>query len=148
MYIQDLFLSCLRRSFQCSTVRGGAGFGEDLGVSTTEVVGVEGGGVVEILLVDTAEGKRQGGGGGGLGDEARRRILAQGFGNRGLADYDDGSGFEAENAKELVTGEEGFAEAGLVEIDTAIELATTGIEEGVNLSPLIALPPPIAMRLR
>jgi len=63
----------------------GDGFGEDLGVGATEVVGVDGCGVVEGALADAGESERQSGGGGGLGDELRGER-GDGLGDGGLAD--------------------------------------------------------------
>ena len=55
----------------------GYGFGEDFGVGAAEVVGIEGGGVVEVLVLDAKESERESVGGSGLGEESQGRIPAQ-----------------------------------------------------------------------
>jgi hypothetical protein len=39
-------------------VCGSGGLGEDLGIGAAKVVGVEGGRIVEVVLLDAAEGER------------------------------------------------------------------------------------------
>lgn len=131
---------CLYLSLPClrGDTRGGR-FGEDLGVGATEIVGVERGDVVELLLLDAADGERESVGGGGLVKEAQGRIPGQGFGDGGLAGHDDGSRFKAKRAQEPIASEKGFAETETVPIDAQVELAATGIQEGVDRPPLIAM---------
>ena len=116
---------------RCGAGFRGAWFREDLGVSAAQVVGVEGGGRVEVVLPDAQEGEGQGVFCGGLGEETRVEC-SEGFGDCGLADDDEVSRLLAECGEELVAAEEGFAEADAVQINARVELAAAGVEESVD----------------
>ena len=108
----------------------GDGFGEYLGVGATEVVGVDGCGVVECALLDAGEGEGQGVGGGWFGDELRGER-GDGLSDGGLAD-DELRLFPAEFGEELVAGEQGFAEAEAVGVEAGVELSAAGVEDGAD----------------
>ena len=129
----------------------GDGLGKDLCIAASEIIGIDGGGVVECVLLETGDGKWQSVCGGGFGDDLRDRTPAQaelgrgtqGFGDGDLAGNDDGSRIEAERCEELDAGDERLAEAGFCGVEAEVELVAAGIEESVDVHP-----PPVAMRLR
>ena len=81
---------------------GSNGLGEDFGIAAAEVVGVDGRGIVEGLLLDTGDGKWQGIRGGRLGDDLRAECVER-LGDGPLADYENGMRFHV-----LIGGIEGI----------------------------------------
>ena len=65
----------------------GDGLGKDLCIAAAEVVGVDGGGVVECALLETGDGEWQSVCGGGFGDDLRDRTPAQAELGRGTLGF-------------------------------------------------------------